>query len=117
MTELSKDHIIKFYTVVSFRGSQYNQHLKVFTVPEQGVIGFSWNLFCQSGGCSHLMFNSNVVRATYSSGDTIRTTPKVMVVQVNTGDLVYVRTHHTNGHYNLFSNPDCMSSFSGWKVF
>ena len=95
-TELSKDHIIKFDTVVSNSGSHYNRHFGLFTVPEQGVYGFSWNLYCQGGGYiySHLMVNSNVVGATYSSGDGangIRTTTGVVVVQVNAGDM-YVRT-------------------------
>ena len=122
-TELSKDHIIRFDTIVTNIGSHYNQHSGVFTAPEQGVYVFSWNLYCRSGGYifSQLVVNSNVVGALFTSGEgdnALRTTTEIVVVQVNAGDVVYVRTHPTQNHLNnLYSHPDWRSSFSGWKVY
>ena len=122
-TELSKDHIIRFDTIVTNIGSHYNRHSGMFTAPEQGVFVFSWNLYCHSGGYiySQLVVNSNVGGAMFTSGEgatDIRSTTEVVVVQVNAGDVVYVRTHPTQSHSgNLYSHPDWRSSFSGWKVF
>ena len=122
-TELSKDHIIRFDTIVTNIGSHYNRHSGMFTAPEQGVYVFSWNLYCHSGGYifSQLVVNSNVVGAMFTSGEgatDIRSTTGVVVVLVNAGDVVYVRTHPTQSHSgNLYSHPDWRSSFSGWKVF
>nr|XP_022288044.1 uncharacterized protein LOC111100440 isoform X2 [Crassostrea virginica] len=122
-TDISKDHTIKFDTIVTNIGSHYNQHSGVFTAPEQGVYVFSWNLYCHSGGYifSQLVVNSNVVGAMFTSGEgdnALRTTTEIVVVQVNAGDVVYVRTHPTQNHLNnLYSHPDWRSSFSGWKVY
>ena len=122
-TELSKDHIIRFDTIVTNIGSHYNQHSGLFTAPEQGVYVFSWNLYCHSGGYifSQLVVNSNVVGSMFTIGEgatDIRSITGVVVVQVNAGDVVYVRTHPTQSHSgNLYSHPDYRSSFSGWKVY
>ena len=122
-TELSKDHIIRFDTIVTNIGSHYNRHSGMFTAPEQGVFVFSWNLYCHSGGYifSQLVVNSNVVGAMFTSGEGangIRSTTEVVVVQVNAGDVLYVRTHPTKSPSgNLYSHPDYRSSFSGCKVY
>ena len=122
-TDLSIDHTIKFDTIMTNIGSHYNRHSGMFTAPEQGVYVFSWNLYCHSGGYifSQLVVNSNVVGAMFTTAqgaDNIRTTTGNMVVQVNAGDVVYVRTHPTQSHSgNLYSHPDWRSSFSGWKVY
>ena len=122
-TDISKDHTIKFDTIVTNIGSHYNRHSGMFIAPEQGVYVFSWKLYCTAGGYfySQLVVNSNVVGAMYTSdqgANNIRTTTGVVVVQVNAGDVAYVRTHPTNTHlYNLYSDPDWRSSFSGWKVY
>ncbi|XP_078320162.1 uncharacterized protein LOC111100440 [Crassostrea virginica] len=122
-TDLSKDHIIKFDSIVSNVGSHYNQHSGVFTAPEQGVYVFSWNLYCTVGGYIHsqLVVNSNVVGAMYTSAQgagSIRSTTCIIVVQVNAGDVVYVRTHPTQSpSSNLYSHQDWRSYFSGWKVY
>ena len=49
-TDISKDHTIKFDTIVTNVGSHYNQHSGMFTASEQGVYVFSWNHYCYNGG-------------------------------------------------------------------
>ena len=122
-TDISKDHTIKFDTIVTNIGNHYNQHSGMFTAPEQGVYVFSWNLYCDLGGhiFSQLVVNSNIVRAMFSSAagaSDIRATTGIVVVHVNTGDVVYVRTHPNNSYKgNLRSNPNYRSSLSGWKLY
>ena len=122
-TDLSKDHIIKFDSIVTNVGSHYNQHSGMFTATEQVVYVFSWNLYGGTGGYiySQLVVNSNVVGAMFTTAQgagNIRSTTGIVVVLVNAGDVVYVRIHPTKSpSCNLYSHPDYRSSFSGWKVY
>ncbi|XP_056006834.1 uncharacterized protein LOC125658535 [Ostrea edulis] len=122
-TEISKDHTIKFDRIVTNIGNHYNSYSGTFTAPRHGVYAFSWNLYCYAEGYiySQIVVNSNAVGAmlTIAEGATnIRTTTGFMVVEVNQGDVVFVRTHPTDNHIgNLYSAPDWRSSFNGWKLF
>ncbi|XP_056016644.1 collagen alpha-1(X) chain-like [Ostrea edulis] len=122
-TELSKDHTIKFDSIVTNIGNHYNPFSGIFIAPQHGVYVFTWNLYCKAEGYiySHVVVNANAVGGAYTSayGATdVRTTTGIVVVEVNQGDVVFVRTHPLNGHNgNLFSGPDSRSSFNGWKLF
>ncbi|XP_056015752.1 uncharacterized protein LOC125673559 [Ostrea edulis] len=122
-TDLSKDHTIKFDSIVTNIGNHYNSHTGTFTAPQHGVYVFTWNLYCNTGGYifSQVVVNSNAVGTmlTTAEGATdIRTTTGNVVVEVNQGDVVFVRTHPTQAHSgNLRSYPDWRSSFNGWKLF
>ncbi|XP_061188901.1 uncharacterized protein LOC133197077 [Saccostrea echinata] len=122
-TEISKDHTIKFDIIVSNIGNHYNLHSGIFTSPQHGVYVFTWNLYCRAGGYifSQILVNSNAVGGmlTSSNGATsFRTTTGVVVMEVNQGDVVFVRIHSTETQSgNLFSHPDYRSSFNGWKIY
>ncbi|XP_061196448.1 uncharacterized protein LOC133204726 [Saccostrea echinata] len=121
-THLTEDHTIKFDKIVTNIGNHYNPHSGLFTAPQHGVYVFSWNLYCATDGYifSQLVVNSNVVGAVFTSAQgagNIRASTWIVVVEVNKDDVVYIRTHPTQGHSgSLYSHPDWRSSFNGWKL-
>ncbi|XP_052718320.1 uncharacterized protein LOC128190339 [Crassostrea angulata] len=122
-TDISKEFTIHFDTVLTNIGNYYNKHSGTFTAPQHGVYVFTWNLYCNTGGYIHsqLVVNSNVVGAMFTSAQgasNIRSPTGIVVVEVNQGDVIFVRTHPTNAHIgNLYSHPDWRSSFNGWKLY
>ncbi|XP_062611256.1 uncharacterized protein LOC134273095 [Saccostrea cucullata] len=114
---------IIFDNIITDIGGNYNQHSGDFICPENGVYTFSWTLFCSRGGYiySQIVVNSNSVGALFCSGqgaDEIRATTGVVVVEINQGDVVYIRTHPSNPIVGtLYSKTTYRSSFSGWKLF
>jgi hypothetical protein len=122
-TDLSKDHTIKFDRIVTNIGNHYNPNSGTFTAPQHGLYVFTWNLYCHGGGYIHsqVVVNSNAVNAMFTSAQgltNVRTTTGIVVVEVNQGDVVYVRTHPTQAPAgNLYSHSNWRSTFSGWKLF
>ncbi|XP_052685358.1 uncharacterized protein LOC128165154 [Crassostrea angulata] len=122
-TDISKDFTIHFDTIVTNIGNHYNKHTGIFTAPQHGVYVFTWNLYCNTGGYiqSQLVVNSNVVGAMLTNAQgasNIRSHTGIVVVEVNQGDVVFVRTHPTHSHIgNLYSYIDWRSSFNGWKLY
>lgn len=122
-TDISKDLTIHFDTIVTNIGNHYNKHTAAFTAPQHGVYVFTWNLYCNTGGYvySQLVVNSNVVGAMFTDAEgasNIRSHTGIVVVEVNQGDVVFVRTHPTGGYFgNLMSTAAWRSSFNGWKLY
>ena len=122
-TEISTDFTIHFDTIVTNIGNHYNKHTGAFTAPQHGVYVFTWNLYCNTGGhiYSQLVVNSNVVGAMLTDAEgasSVRSVTGTVVVEVNQGDVVFVRTHPTLGHSgNLRSYSAWRSSFNGWKLY
>eukprot|EP00105_Crassostrea_gigas_P018477 XP_011436618.2 PREDICTED: uncharacterized protein LOC105334760 isoform X2 [Crassostrea gigas] len=122
-TGLSNDFTIQFDTIITNIGHHYNKHTGAFTAPQHGVYVFTWNLYCSAGGYiySQLVVNSNVVGAMHTSAEgasNIRSHTGIVVVEVNQGDVVFVRTHPTDIYSGmLYSHPDYRSSFNGWKLY
>nr|XP_034312989.1 cerebellin-1-like [Crassostrea gigas] len=123
VAEISKDFTIHFDTIITNIGNHYNKHTGAFTAPQHGVYVFTWNFYCNPGGYikSQLVVNSNVVGAMLTNtqgASNIRSHTGIVVVEVNQGDVVFVRTHPTNIHLgNLLSSPGWRSSFNGWKLY
>lgn len=122
-THLTEDLTLKFDRVVTNIGNHYNPYSGTFTAPQHGAYVFTWGLYCHTEGhiFSQLVVNSNSKGATYTSSEgarNIRLTTGMVVVEVNAGDVVFVRTHPTrpNGG-SLYSGGDFRSTFSGWKLY
>ena len=112
-----------FDHVVTNVGGNYNRHTGTFTSSGQGVYVFSRTLYCQSEGYfySEVVVNSNAVGALHCNAQSvidIRHITGVVVVEINQGDAVFIRTHPTRDvSGSLISSNVYRSSFTGWKLF
>lgn len=113
-----------FDTEVTNVGSAYNKHDGVFTAPTNGIYVFNWNLYSSYHGdvVSELMVNSNSKGGKRSDSTTVNedhSSSGCVVVALNHGDIVFIRTHLTsqqNGQ--IISKPGTYeSSFSGWLLY
>ena len=119
-------HTFIFDRVVTNIGSNYNHHTGIFTCTESGVYVFAWTVFCNHGSyyTSELIMNSNTEGGItcesfhrHPEYDFMNSASSVVVLQLNSGDVVYVRTDPTNGmDGQIFSHYSMRTSFTGWKI-
>lgn len=93
----------------------YNTHTGIFTAPRAGLYSFTWvtRVACNNAYTSELRVNNEVVGSTYAYCGYNTVTGNV-VVKVNKGDSVFVRT--LSGKGNIKSNQNGRSSFSGFLI-
>ena len=122
-TSPGQHHTAVFDTEVTNVGSAYNKHDGVFTAPTNGIYVFNWNLYSSYHGdvISELMVNSDKKGARRSDSATVNedhSSSGCVVVALNHGDIVFVRTHPTFQHSgSIISSPNYYeSSFSGWLL-
>lgn len=103
-------------------GGHYNHHTGVFTSPSHCVYVFSWSIYCLAYGnvYSELVVNSSPVSGKFVGGSSFNYVSWIdlAIVELNTGDAVYIRTptnHAASG--TVLSDPLYRSTFSGWKLF
>ena len=119
-------HTFIFDRTVTNIGGNYNHHTGIFTSTESGVYVFSWTVVCYQGSfiSSQLIVNSDVqgaivCRSIYQHPEYnfMNTASSAMVLQLNSGDVVYVRTHPTNSIIGqIYSGEQSRTSFTGWKI-
>ena len=122
-TSVGHHQTFVFDNVVTNVGGNYNRHSGIFISPSQSVYVFSWTLYCAAGGFfySEVVVNSNPVGGLFCSAEgatNVRHVTGVVVVEVNQGDIVYIRTHPS--HLNsgaVYSSSTTRSSFTGWRLF
>ncbi|XP_062611252.1 complement C1q tumor necrosis factor-related protein 3-like [Saccostrea cucullata] len=122
-SSLGQHQTIIFDHVITNVGGYYNRHMGIFSSPVNGVYTFSWTLYCISDGYiySEIVVNSNAAGAMYCDGQgalSLRHTTGVVVVEINLGDVVYIRTHPQDPVGGAI--PSCStypSSFKGWKLY
>lgn len=119
----SLHHTFVFDNVKTNIGSVYNKYSGMFTAPSDGVYVFTWTILSgpQSYTNAQIVVNSqaftNLVTQSEDTG-VLHSSTGVIVVSLNSGDLVYIRTHPealsfgTVISHNLYGQP----SFSGWKL-
>ena len=123
-TDPGHHHTFIFDRVIINIGGNYNRHTGIFTSTELGVYIFSWTVFCYHGSYfgSELIVNSNVkggitCESLHPENDFFNSASSVVVLQINSGDVVYVRTHPSNGmDGGIFSGDTQRTSFAGWKI-
>jgi hypothetical protein len=116
-------HTIVFNTVITNVAGAYNRHDGVFTAPTNGIYAFIWNLYTSQHGSivSQLMINSAPKggrRSDSGRSDEDHSSSGTVVVQLNQGDVVYVRTHPSApiAGFIMSTSDTYQSSFSGWLL-
>ena len=111
-------NILVFDAVITNVGNAYHSHSGTFIAPRSGLYVFTW-IIRQSGANYHtteLLVNNKIVNAIHlNPGNAIDGTGTgTVVVHVNQGDDVLVRTgsNHNNGY--IYSDEFGRSSFAGW---
>ncbi|XP_061180707.1 complement C1q-like protein 4 [Saccostrea echinata] len=104
-------------------GSGYSNTSGVFTAPHAGTYVFTWTITVDSNSYvfSELTVNSvalgNVITDSQQNSEYHMTTG-VVVAQLNSGDLVRVRSRPgINIHGSILSANSHRSSFSGWELY
>lgn len=114
-------HTLIFRSVVTNIGNHYTQHNGMFTCPSYGVYAFSWTIVVREyiGTQSWISVPKGAMYTTAYQVHDIRTTTGMVIVEVNQGDVVYVRVNsdpavHHKG--NIHSASYYKTSFCGWKL-
>ncbi|XP_063397262.1 uncharacterized protein LOC134681548 [Mytilus trossulus] len=99
----------------------YNKHSGTFTAPKSGIYVFTFTLFSSRGGAMfvNIFKNSEVIAQVYTEmrTDTYSGTTPVAVIDMNVGDIAFVRTSSTvQPHGDVYSDVNVKSSFAGWKI-
>lgn len=117
---LPSKHILVFDHVVLNKGQGYHQDDGIFIVPSHGVYVFAWTVGVQYHGWTPLeiVVNGVVFGSTFVNGgaDDWDFSTGIVVVEIHTGDHVYIRMAET-GRELVHSNWRGRTSFSGWKLF
>lgn len=123
LTNPGPDHTLIFRSVVTNIGNHYNQHNGMFTCPSYGVYAFSWTIVVGDYIGTQLVVNSKAVGAMYTTAfhlDDIQTSTGMAIVEVNQGDVVYVRVNSdtsVNHRGDIHSAAYYKTLFCGWKLF
>lgn len=111
-------HTLVFDTVKSNVGQAYHPGSGVFAVPQSGVYVFTWTVIHDGAADLSviLMVNSAAVGAAYANSRDGDQVTGMVVVDVNQGDHVYVRTYASWSSGDIRSDSSGRSSFAGWKL-
>ena len=121
----SAHHTLIFDTVKTNQNGAYSKFSGIFTAPVSGVYCFMYTtrVTCHSSSVRsslEIVRNNDVEGSIYTSDDGCNsqvTMTGSVVVHVNQGDEVYIRTHGTyTGDFNIFSDAYGKSSFAGWLI-
>lgn len=111
-------HVYVFDVVRTNFGNAYHPSTGVFTVPESDVYVFIWTFLNSAFYSTQLMINTEDwwggVYAHSGSSSTMQST-SVVVVHVNKGDDVFVKTSDSSNGI-LISNIYGRTMFAGWKL-
>ncbi|XP_062581448.1 uncharacterized protein LOC134243233 [Saccostrea cucullata] len=113
-------HIITFDVMVTNVGNGYHPYTGIFIAPRAGIYVFAWTIrmYGSSFHTTELVVNSNVVGAVYlnPSSNIDGSVSNVVVVHVNKGDDVYIRTGDDRNSGDIMSHSWGRSSFAGWML-
>lgn len=110
--------IIPFDTVITNVGNAYHPHMGTLIAPKSGLYVFTWTIRL-SGHRYHtteLVVNNKIVNALHFSpnGQIDGSVSSSVVVHVDQGDDVLIRTSANYHNGEVLSDPNGRSSFAGW---
>lgn len=112
-------HILAFDKVITNVGHAYHPHSGTFIAPTSGLYVFTWTirLYGQNHQTTELLVNNIVVNSIYLNpvNNIDGGVTGTVVVQVNQGDDVLVRTGITSVG-EIISSASGRSSFAGWLL-
>lgn len=113
-------HIIAFDKVLTNVGNAYHPHTGAFIAPRSGLYVFTWTI-AQWGTSYHvteLVVDNVIVNAISMNPSNLMTgsVTGTVVVHVNQGDDVLVRTGSRYNHGDINSDTDSRSTFAGWNI-
>ena len=119
----SKHHTLVFDAVKTNTGNGYNKYSGLFTAPISGVYVFTSSVTMDGTGAyaSYDIIKNADIEGTFfvdaqSSGD-YHSSSTTVVVSLNTGDVLFVRTSSTyTPHGSIFSRSFVRSSVAGWRI-
>lgn len=119
-TDPGAHHLLVYDHVVTNLGNGYNKHTGFFTPPVSGVYVFTWTTFA----CANSYFpveitvNSSPIGVTFNHGpNTYNAVTGVVVVDVNQGDSVGIRTRPNYTPVgSICSDVNMRVAFSGWCI-
>ena len=119
MTNIGGHHILLFDVVKANVGFGFHSTAGVFTAPKSGIYVFTWTIRVhRSIHCVELIVNGQPVGAlvSHTAASDNETGSTTVVVHVNEGEDVFLRTtmHYNSG--GIVSDPYGYSSFAGWKL-
>lgn len=115
-------HTLIFDVVKTNIANAYNKYTGVFTVPYNGLYVITWNIYSDaySYAFSNLVVNQDIWNsaiANSADNNDRHASTGIVVVMLNKGDVVFVKTHETRpGRGNIESSLEARSTFSGWKI-
>lgn len=120
-SNVGRHHPIVFDHVIINVGNGYSKYTGAFTAPVSGLYVFTFTLYPDRSSymAVNIFKNSEVMAQSYTqmTTDTFSGTTPVAVIDMNVGDIAFVRTSSTETpHGNVFSNDGVKSSFAGWKI-
>ncbi|KAK3105403.1 hypothetical protein FSP39_024402, partial [Pinctada imbricata] len=120
LTTAGPGSVLVFETVRTNVLNAYNNATGVYTVPKSGMYVFTWTIReWKSEHSIELVCNTEVLGATFkrAEGNDDGSVTGNVVVGVNKGDSVFVRTHSTyDKKQQILNNLHGRSTFSGWRL-
>lgn len=113
-------HIIVFDKAVTNVGNAYHPHSGTFIAPRSGLYVFTWTI--RQDGTSHhvteLLVDNNMVNSIYMDPGSVMSgsVTGTVVVHVNQGDDVLVRTGSISNNGRIISDNNGRSAFAGWNL-
>ncbi|XP_056014772.1 uncharacterized protein LOC130052798 [Ostrea edulis] len=124
---LSKDfispgghNILTFDTVITNKGNAYHPTSGTFIAPRSGLYVFTWTIrmFGESHHSTELLVNNNVAGVTHFNSANLvdGSVSGIVVVHVNQGDGVLLKTAASFNAGSINSDHNGRSSFAGWAL-
>ncbi|XP_061194743.1 complement C1q-like protein 4 [Saccostrea echinata] len=108
-----------FDKIITNAGNGYHNATGAFIVPKTGFYVFTWSMRLVNGAYhqAELVHNHNVMGVAYlyaPTGD--HTVSDALVIHINQGDDVFIRTQSGANAGNIESGTGGRTAFSGWRL-